>query len=148
MSTLFQTLEYLSSYALDDKIYWRVEQLYTKEVYEITLNYPGHWNVKKLKDKTWNSYELPEIIDALNKLKIDLVNFHELVLDKIAEQVAGSTMIIEAAREKFGDEFVDQAVEGYKKFHMEMIDAIDQVLKEKQIQDKKPKLTLVPNEDK
>ena len=97
------------------------------------------WSFSLYKADNWTACSTLDILDALEEIECDLMDFQNQVVDKILTQAAYMDMRLKSTRELLGDTLVDAHIKSYEEFGKELVATIAKVLGNK----KKKDLTLV-----
>lgn len=97
------------------------------------------WSFSVYHADNWTRCSKLDIIDALEEIGCDLVEFHVQIVDKALSQAAYMDMRMKNTYKLLGHELVDASIAAYEDFGKNLLAAVDGVLNDK----RKGKLTLV-----
>ena len=153
---LEELLLFINNNYIDDRLYVVIPHLYEKGIY-FEIMWTGDANEPKwlMKQKsTEESYERIEtnaLISLLNKKKVDLIEVHVELSQKILANLAHLSLILERGEDLFGKELVNQASLNLKKYYVDLQTIIESVLvkksKKSKPKKKKSKLSLIGKSD-
>ena len=139
-------LEFLSHNVIEEKMYWRVAQLYTERQYEIQWSRDGEhpWKLRPVNEGDWQTCKPEDLTRLLNQERLDLVSFEEQVRSSLLQQIVFAQTVVQSGREFFGEGIIDAAIKNNETFVNELKNAIFAVLdKEKEkAPSPKPKPTI------
>lgn len=144
--TLEETLDFINLNYLEDRLFIVVPHLYKKEQFEIMWHRePGEprWLVKN-RDQGTNlqSTSSNDLINVLNREKVDILEFHAKIIDKMLSYTAHLNMTIEKAQEVFGKDFVEEATINLKEFYSTLLSTIEETFATTATKNKKANLRL------
>lgn len=135
---LQELLIYVNGNYVDDRLYLIVPHLYEKRDYEILwsrdLNEP-RWLVREKGSSDFEYVSTEELVKALNVRKINLIEFHIELINKVLIHIAHLTIILDRSEQLFGKDIIDQAYDSLKKYYVDLQAAIEQII----VPSKKPK---------
>ena len=139
-------LEFLSHNVIEEKMYWRVAQLYTERAYEVQWNRDNAepWKLRPVNDGEWQTCKTQDLTGLLNQERLDLVSFEEQVRSSLLQQIVFAHSIVKSGREFFGGGIVDAAIKNNEAFVNELKNAIFAVLDKEKAPTPKPKSTMRP----
>ena len=146
---LEELLLFINTSYIDDRLYIIVPHLYEKDIH-FEIMWTGDANEPKwlVKQKsTEDSYERIEtsaLVSTLNNKKVNLIEVHVELVQKVLANLAHLSLIIERGEELFGKELVGQACLNLKKYYADLQAVIESVLvKKNKPKKKKAKLSLI-----
>ena len=97
------------------------------------------WSFTLRDADNWTECSSLDILDALEEIECDLVDFKQQIVSKMITQVAYMNMRIKSTRELIGDEAVDAGIHAYDDFGKALAESVGEMLGNKT----KTKLSLV-----
>lgn len=121
-------IDHLSCFNLNESQYWKVPDLYQNHLYEIawfrTKTGDPLWKIRAEGKKKWQEHTNNNIVEALDRYEIDLVEMRKCVADTVLKQTIYVSQITESAKGLLGAQVVDQAVADNEIFLSELIGKI------------------------
>ena len=149
--TIEQVLEFINNYFADDRLNVEIPTLYSKEIYEAfwtrDIEEP-RWLVGVKGSGNLEQVDTQDLIDFLNKNKLDLVEFQINLLDRILINVGSIAIIVKKARKLLGDSLVDQAIDKIEEFYQTIDMTIEEIMDPNDRESpQKTKLKLIKTQD-
>lgn len=89
------------------------------------------WSFTLYRTDNWTECSSLDILDALEEVECDLVEFQQQITNKMIAQVAYMDMRIKNARELLGDEAIDAGMQAYEEFGKNLVATIGKILNKK-----------------
>lgn len=142
---MLKLIKFFESKCLESKIYWRVPTLYQETEFEIEWHRDRRkkWHIRENKeDQQWQVCSTDELLELLNKEKIDIHAFEKKLTVSFLQQIVFAKMLYDEALEFFGEKTVDQAVKETEEFLEKLKSMVLNILETKKQSDEDQELEL------
>ena len=139
---IYQLIKHVTNQIGETQLYFVVPAFNDEQVaFEILWKKDNTlpWSFSLYRADNFTECSRIDIIDALDEVECDLVEFKHQLMNKVLTQVAYMNMRIKDARKLLGNEAVDASIQAYEQFGKSLIATVNKVLNKKN----KTKLSLV-----
>lgn len=129
---LKEVINFVRWHYLDERLSIVAKHLYSKKTFDVIWtreNSEPEWLIRDRSNEEAPKYvHTNELIDELNKEKVDLVDFQIVIYNKVLLHVAHLNFIIKKATDLFGSEIITDATTELADFYTNLQGAISSIL--------------------
>ena len=123
-ATILELLDFINKFSFERGLRWSIVNIYQNQIsYDICWIHDkateNNWYMKQSDETEWVTYNPTDLINQMNLLKLDMIEFEIQLLKDICVQAVCSHYFIERASELIGKDKIDSSIELLKQFTAE-----------------------------